>query len=83
MLLHHNTHVHTFVGGTGASAAASWSRTTAPIGTFSYEIILTATDSSGLKASTSVTCRSSPTRRRRSAPTGLTATAVGGEPAST
>ena len=34
--------------------AASWPRTTAPIGTFFYEIILTATDSSGLKASTSV-----------------------------
>ena len=53
MLLHHNTHVHTFVGGTG-SQGSFVAEDHGPIGTFSYEIILTATDSSGLKTSTSV-----------------------------
>ena len=47
MLLHHNTHVHTFVGGTGAQGSFVVENHGA-IGTFSYEIILTATDSSGL-----------------------------------
>ena len=46
VLLHHNTHVHTFVGGTG-SQGSFVAENHGPIGTFSYEIILTATDSSG------------------------------------
>ncbi len=53
VLLHHNTHVHTFVSGTGTQGSFV-AENHGPVGTFSYEIILTATDSSGLKASTSV-----------------------------
>jgi glucose/arabinose dehydrogenase/PKD repeat protein len=53
VLLHHNTHVHTHVGGTGAEGSFVVENH-GPVGTFSYEIILTATDSSGLQASTSV-----------------------------
>ena len=53
VLLHHNTHVHTFVSGTG-SQGSFLAENHGPVGTFSYEIILTATDSSGLTASTSV-----------------------------
>ena len=45
-----------------------------PIGTFSYEIILEATDSSGLKATTSVTLPVGADTTPPSAPTGLTAT---------
>jgi glucose/arabinose dehydrogenase/chitodextrinase len=54
VLLHHNTHVHTFVGGSGAQGSFVV-EDHGPIGTFSYEIILQATDSSGLSATTSVT----------------------------
>ena len=39
VLLHHNTHVHTFVGGTGAQGSFV-AEDHGPIGTFSYEIIL-------------------------------------------
>ena len=53
VLLHHNTHVHTFVGGTG-DQGSFMAEDHGDIGTFSYEIVLTATDSSGLKSSTSV-----------------------------
>ena len=53
VLLHHNTHVHTFVGGTGTSGSFV-AENHGTIGTFSYEIILEATDSSGLKTTTSV-----------------------------
>jgi glucose/arabinose dehydrogenase len=53
VLLHHNTHVHTFVAGTGSSGSFV-AENHGPIGTFSYEVILTATDTSGLKASTSI-----------------------------
>ncbi|HXJ61212.1 MAG TPA: LamG-like jellyroll fold domain-containing protein [Verrucomicrobiae bacterium] len=52
VLLHHNTHVHSFVGGTGFSGSFE-AANHGTIGTFSYEIILTATDSSGLSASIS------------------------------
>ncbi len=48
-----------------------------PIGSFCYEIILTATDSSGLKASTSVNLPVGSDTSPPSAPTGLTATAAG------
>ena len=53
ILLHHNAHIHTSVGGTGAQGSFVV-QDHGPIGTFSYEIILTATDSSGLQTSTSV-----------------------------
>ena len=52
VLLHHNTHVHTVVGGTGASG--SFVAQEHGPGNYSYEIVLTATDASGLKKSTSV-----------------------------
>ena len=48
VLLHHNTHVHTFVGGTGDQGSFV-AEDHGPVGSFSYEIILTATDSSGLE----------------------------------
>ena len=53
VLLHHNTHVHTAVTATGSSGSFVV-EDHGPIGTFSYEIILTATDSTGLSATTSV-----------------------------
>ena len=52
ILLHHNTHIHSFVGGTGFTG--SFVAEYHGAGTYSYELILTATDSSGLAASTSV-----------------------------
>ncbi len=52
VLLHHNTHVHAFVGATGYSG--SFAAEYHGVGTYSYELILTATDSSGLSASTSI-----------------------------
>jgi glucose/arabinose dehydrogenase/fibronectin type 3 domain-containing protein len=76
VLLHHNTHVHTFVGGTGAQGSFV-AEDHGPVGTFSYEIILTATDSSGLKASTSVTLPVGSDTSPPTDPTGLTASAAG------
>jgi glucose/arabinose dehydrogenase/fibronectin type 3 domain-containing protein len=76
VLLHHNTHVHTFVGGTGASGNFVV-EDHGPIGTFSYEIILTATDSSGLQASTSVVLPVGSDITPPTAPTNLTASASG------
>ena len=70
VLLHHNTHVHTFVGGTGDQGSFV-AENHGPIGTFSYEIILTATDSSGLKASTSVNLPVGSDTSPPTAPTGL------------
>ena len=48
-----------------------------PIGTFSYEIILEATDSTGLKSTTSVNLPVGSDTSPPSPPTGLTATAAG------
>ncbi len=76
VLLHHNTHVHTFVGGTGASGSFV-AENHGSIGSFSYEIILTATDSSGLQGSTSVHVPVISDDSPPTAPTGLTATAAG------
>ena len=76
VLLHHNTHVHTFVGGTG-DQGSFMAEDHGDIGSFSYEIMLTATDSSGLKSSTSVTLPVGSDTSPPSAPTGLTATAAG------
>ena len=53
VLLHHNTHVHTFVAGHGFQGSFV-AEDHGAIGTFSYEIILEATDSTGLKSTTSV-----------------------------
>ena len=74
VLLHHNTHVHTFVAGTGTSGSFV-AEDHGPIGTFSYEIILEATDSSGLKSTTSVTIPVVADTTPPSAPTGLVASA--------
>jgi glucose/arabinose dehydrogenase/fibronectin type 3 domain-containing protein len=76
VLLHHNTHVHTFVGGSGAQGSFV-AEDHGPIGTFSYEIILTATDSSGLRSSTSVTLPVVSDASPPTDPTGLNATAHG------
>ena len=53
ILLHHNDHVHRFVGGTGASGSFVVQHHDAAA-TYAYEVVLTATDSSGLTATTSV-----------------------------
>ena len=79
VLLHHNTHVHTFVGGTG-SQGSFVAQDHGAIGTFSYEIILTATDSSGLKKSTSVNVPVGRDTSPPTAPPALTATAAGSGP---
>ena len=76
VLLHHNTHVHTFVGGSGSSGSFV-AENHGPIGTFSYEVILTATDSSGLQSSTSVNLPVVADTSPPSAPGGFTATANG------
>jgi glucose/arabinose dehydrogenase len=76
VLLHHNTHVHTFVGGSGYQGSFV-AEDHGPIGTFSYEVILTATDSSGLKASTSVHLPVLADSTAPTAPSGLVATAAG------
>jgi glucose/arabinose dehydrogenase/chitodextrinase len=75
VLLHHNSHVHTFVGGSG-SQGSFVAQSHGSIGTFSYEIILTATDSSGLSASTSVPVAIAADTVLPTTPTGLTASAV-------
>ena len=77
VLLHHNTHVHTFVGGTGAQGSFV-AEDHGTIGTFSYEIILTATDSTGLQTSTSVFLPVAGDATAPSAPSTLTASALGG-----
>jgi glucose/arabinose dehydrogenase/fibronectin type 3 domain-containing protein len=76
VLLHHNTHVHTFVGGTG-SQGSFVAQDHGAIGTFSYEVILTATDSSGLKKSKSVNIQVARDTSAPTVPSGLTANAAG------
>ncbi len=76
VLLHHNTHVHTFVGGNGSSGSFTV-EDHGDIGTFSYEIVLTATDSSGLTSSTSVTLPVGNDSTAPTVPSSLTATATG------
>jgi glucose/arabinose dehydrogenase len=80
ILLHHNTHVHRSAGATGTSGSVIAQEH--GIGTYAYEIILTATDSSGLKTSTSVIVPILPDTIPPSAPTNLTATALGASGAS-
>src|SRR6185295_14441405 len=48
VLLHHDTHVHTFTGATGEEG--SFVVEDHGAGVYKYEIILTATDASGLSA---------------------------------
>jgi glucose/arabinose dehydrogenase len=73
VLLHHNTHVHTFAGGTGASGSFVV-EDHGSVGAFWYELILTATDSSGLKASRSLTLPVGNDPAPPTAPASLTAT---------
>ena len=74
VLNHHNDHIHTFVSATGTQG--SFVAQDHGIGTYSYEIILTATDSSGLTNSTSVTLPNVGDTTPPSSPTNLIATAV-------
>jgi len=75
IVLHHNDHVHTqlFTTGPTGSVAIQYHG----IGTYSYEFRLTATDSSGLTHSTSVTLPVLSDTTPPSDPSGLVATAVG------
>ena len=77
VLLHHNSHVHTFVEGSGASGSFVVENHGA-IGMYSYEIILAATDSSGLTATRSINLPVVADTVPPSAPSGLTATPGGG-----
>ena len=54
VLLHHNTHIHPFIDTTGSGGSFSVDNHD-PSGTFSYEFRLTATDSSGLTNTKSIT----------------------------
>ena len=76
VLLHHNTHVHTgiYTNGFSGSFVAQDHGT---IGTFYYEIILTATDSSGLMGSTNVNVQVIADTEPPGAPTSLLATLIG------
>ncbi|MEQ6902947.1 PQQ-dependent sugar dehydrogenase, partial [Nocardioides sp. YIM 152588] len=75
VLLHHNEHVHQFVtvAGDGGSFVAE---NHGAIGTYSYEVILTATDSSGLSASSSINLPVVSDTVPPTAPTALTAEAA-------
>jgi glucose/arabinose dehydrogenase len=76
VLLHHNTHIHRFDGGIGSSGSFVV-EDHGSVGTFSYEIILTATDSSGLQTSTSVNLPVGTDTTPPSVPTGVAATPGG------
>jgi glucose/arabinose dehydrogenase len=53
IVIHHNTHVHTFSGGAGNTGSIVIANHD-PVGTFSYELVFTATNTAGLTSSTSV-----------------------------
>ena len=74
VLLHHNTHVHLLQSGSGLSG--SFVTQYHGVGTYSYEIILTATDSSGLKSSVAVTLPVLQDVEPPTSPTGLTEVAL-------
>jgi glucose/arabinose dehydrogenase len=76
VLLHHNTHVHSFVAGSGFSG--SFVAEYHGAGTYSYELILTATDSSGLSGSTSINLPVTVDSTPPTNPTSLVATPGGG-----
>jgi fibronectin type 3 domain-containing protein len=75
VLLHHNSHIHTFVGSIGSSGSFV-ADNHGPIGTFSYEVILTAIDSSGLTGTASVTLPVVSDIVPPTTPSGLTAAAM-------
>ncbi len=54
VLLHHNTHIHPFIDTTGSGGSFPVDNHD-PLGTWAYEFILTATDSSGLTDTKSIT----------------------------
>jgi glucose/arabinose dehydrogenase/subtilisin-like proprotein convertase family protein len=74
VLLHHNTHVHTVAVNTG-SQGSFVVENHGSIGTFSYEILLTATDSSGLQSTSSISIPVIADTTAPSAPAGLSASA--------
>ena len=76
MLLHHNTHVHTFVGGTGAQRQLR-RREPRPIGTFSLRDHPDRDGQQRAQASTSVNIPVSADTSPPTAPAGLTASASG------
>src|SRR5262249_18741748 len=75
ILLHHNTHVHASSLTTGY--AGSFVAQSHGEGTYSYELVLTATDSSGLQAKTSVVVPVLPDTTPPTAPDNLAATGSG------
>jgi glucose/arabinose dehydrogenase len=77
VLLHHNTHIHSHVGGTGFTG--SFVAEYHGVGTYSYELILNATDSSGLVSSTSVMVPVLTDTTPPTDPTNLVATADGSQ----
>lgn len=74
VLLHHNEHVHAFTGGTGATG--SFVTEFHGAGTYAYELRLTATDASGLAATTTIMLPMPPDATPPGAPSGLTAIAA-------
>jgi glucose/arabinose dehydrogenase len=75
ILLHHNTHVHTASGGTGTSG--SFVVEYHGVGTYSYELVLTATDASGLTGTASVLIPVLTDTQPPTNPTNLTAASAG------
>ena len=77
VLLHHNTHIHTFVGSAGTSG--SFQTEYHGVGNFAYELVLTATDSSGLSRTARRLLPLTPDTTPPTAPASLTATLVGAD----
>ena len=75
ILLHHNDHVHTQLFTTGSTGSVTIQYH--GVGTYSYEFRLTATDSSGLTHTTSVTLPVLSDTTPPSDPSGLVATGTG------
>jgi glucose/arabinose dehydrogenase/fibronectin type 3 domain-containing protein len=76
VLLHHHDHIHTMLESTGATGAFT-AQYHGPAGSYSYELALTATDSSGLSASRSVNLPILADTTAPTAPSALAANAVG------
>ena len=77
VLLHHNTHIHTFVGSTGATG--SFQTEYHGVGDYAYELVLTATDSSGLSRTVRRLLPLTPDTTPPTTPGSLTATIVGSD----
>ncbi len=73
VLLHHDTHVHVVASTTGAQGSFQVENH-GTIGVFSYEILLTATDSTGLTGTTNVNLQVLVDNEPPTVPTALTAT---------